>query len=334
MVHQAITIAIPTYNRSSILQKTISRLLEVTDDSVIIHVFDNFSTDSTQNSANNIIQSHPHRKIRYTRHPCNIGASANVLRCLELVETKWVWVLGDDDEPTSDCQEMIYRQIAKYPEAYAINFETSISKLHEGIRESDKVSLNTSQLISSLADFSNFLFVSASVYNRDKILPFIEWGYDGISTHGPHAAILLKASESGNDFLHVFSTGSICQWEPNLRGDHWNDKIVGPALQMLVRYISTPANQALLSNKISRVHFCHDVQDLDSLIVDSKDDLIVKLQSVAPSAFIRALATNRLLSFSISLLAKILRLEKPLLGKFLNGGRRIFKSFFASSASH
>jgi hypothetical protein len=53
------------------------------------------------------LQQYPHIDAQLVRNKFNIGANANILRCLELVRNPWVWILGDDDLPLPNAIETI-----------------------------------------------------------------------------------------------------------------------------------------------------------------------------------------------------------------------------------
>jgi glycosyltransferase involved in cell wall biosynthesis len=323
-VDRRLTVAIPTYNRAPILRTTVNRVLRHTDAEVSVQIVDNHSSDDTRQVIEEIVSLNPSRSIRYARNPCNIGGDANILRCLELSTTGWVWILGDDDSPAEDFQRIILEKIASYPEACAINFETSISRVREGSRSGDTVARSASELIGKLPDFSNFLFLSATVFNREKALPFLRHGFEAITTHAPHLAIILKASEGNPEFLYAFCPGFICEWEPNTRGDGWDDRKVGPRLQLFALQARDVRDQAILSNKIA-IHFSYETRDLYNVSAASRESLIAGLQQTAPSAFIRACATNRLKSFAAVLLVRVIRQEHPIIGRVLSGMMRMLR---------
>lgn len=94
-----LTIAIPTWNRSSFLEKTLNQLyreLEGCDpNSVEVLVSDNFSADNTSVVIEQVINKG--LKLRYICNNENIGSDANIAQCFNLATGKYVLILGDDD---------------------------------------------------------------------------------------------------------------------------------------------------------------------------------------------------------------------------------------------
>jgi len=100
MCRPILTIIIPTYNRAknlTILLKTIDWELSGTDDMVRIIIGDNNSGDETDQVIRAFTESHP--KTVVVKHKSNVGADENFCRCIELVSTRFFWIIGDDDRP-------------------------------------------------------------------------------------------------------------------------------------------------------------------------------------------------------------------------------------------
>lgn len=90
-----LTIVLPTYNRSTRLIKAIRSILDQKYDRVMIHVWDNHSTDDTEDVMNALASQH--RCITYTRRPQNIGGLANYNDAISNVQTPYFIPLADDD---------------------------------------------------------------------------------------------------------------------------------------------------------------------------------------------------------------------------------------------
>ena len=91
--NKILTICIPTYNRPQALNDQLQVLLPQLNNEVKLIVRDN-------NSNYDIKKLFPelnYDKFEYIRNDFNIGADANIARCMENCNTKWLWILGDDD---------------------------------------------------------------------------------------------------------------------------------------------------------------------------------------------------------------------------------------------
>jgi len=93
-----ITIAIPTYNRSSALRNQLIRLGDCRmkyQGLFDLIVCDNASTDNTQQVCDEM------QKLgfvfTYKRNEKNVGLVRNLRVCIESVSTEYIWLLGDDD---------------------------------------------------------------------------------------------------------------------------------------------------------------------------------------------------------------------------------------------
>ncbi|MFM2015882.1 MAG: hypothetical protein RIQ51_1372, partial [Bacteroidota bacterium] len=96
-----IQIAIPTYKRIYKLNKLLDNLLPE-----IKKFGDIFSVMVVDNDPEELLDL-PLQidrlalqygvPIKYYRNSYNLGGSGNVVRCLELADSQWIWLLGDDD---------------------------------------------------------------------------------------------------------------------------------------------------------------------------------------------------------------------------------------------
>jgi glycosyltransferase involved in cell wall biosynthesis len=88
-----VTVAIPTYNRASLLREALQSVLDQTLKDIEVFVSDNASTDQTQT----VVQSFRDSRIRYERLPRNVGPLENMSRCLQLGTAPYLALLTDDD---------------------------------------------------------------------------------------------------------------------------------------------------------------------------------------------------------------------------------------------
>ncbi len=92
-----ITIAIPTFNRATLLHRLLSQLgRQINNDArVELIISDNASTDPTPSVVKEFQEQG--MLIRYLRNDTNIGADRNILQCFEAALGEYVWVFSDDD---------------------------------------------------------------------------------------------------------------------------------------------------------------------------------------------------------------------------------------------
>jgi len=95
-----LSICIPTYNRSSLLEETIERCIydvkkHALDDVIEILIGDNCSTDGTFQICEAF--QNRHKFLRYIRNSENIGGERNVFNVISQSRGGFAWVLSDDD---------------------------------------------------------------------------------------------------------------------------------------------------------------------------------------------------------------------------------------------
>lgn len=93
-----LTIAIPTYNRSSFLDLCLSQIFKQIGKNeylVEILISNNSSTDNTDEIVNKYISSG--FAISYLNNNVNLGGDRNFIQCFDRSNGKYVLILGDDD---------------------------------------------------------------------------------------------------------------------------------------------------------------------------------------------------------------------------------------------
>ena len=103
-----LSICIPTYNRLSYLKELLDKLLPQLNDRVEILVSDNCSNDGTWDYLLSIPNIKKHRHIE------NIGGDRNIQSVVQMPETQYIWLLCDDDLPSSNLINNILDAIEKY----------------------------------------------------------------------------------------------------------------------------------------------------------------------------------------------------------------------------
>lgn len=90
-------IAFPSFNRAEFLGQSLASVARDAapwGGAVSVLVCDNASTDHTPTIVAAAQRDFP--ALRSVRHATNLGGVANILRCIELTEAEWIWVLPDD----------------------------------------------------------------------------------------------------------------------------------------------------------------------------------------------------------------------------------------------
>lgn len=110
-----ITIFITTYNRADYLKECIESVLNQTYRDFGLFILDNASTDNT----NDIVNMFKDERIKYIKHPENIGAVSNGNYAIRICETKYFMIFHDDDIMEPNLVELELAEMESHEE-YAI----------------------------------------------------------------------------------------------------------------------------------------------------------------------------------------------------------------------
>lgn len=190
-----LTIAIPTYNRNEILKKNISYLLPQLFEEVVIVIYDNCSDIPVSETLKEELNSFSNLKV--IRNEANIGLSGNLVRCIEFCETKWVWLLSDDDEPNENAVKNIFRYINEYPELHFVNFKSNYVLQ----REKDIQVTGVNEFMEEAESIHNLFLMSVGLYNVEKVRPFIRFAYLYSYTLVPHFVMLVVSLKNSGKVI-------------------------------------------------------------------------------------------------------------------------------------
>jgi glycosyltransferase involved in cell wall biosynthesis len=183
-----LTIAIPTYNRNQILLENILLLLPQLDSRCRLLIVDNCSDVPVEQTLQGSLHDRCAFEWKIVRNSINIGVNANVLRCFELCESRWLWVLGDDDQVYPDAISKLFAALHTSPSCIFYNFSSEIY-----FRTASHMTHDLTEFVAEIDDFSNVLFLSTGVYDADKLRPHLVTGYLQTGSHAPHLAMLMSA---------------------------------------------------------------------------------------------------------------------------------------------
>ena len=199
-----LTIAIPSYDRNALLHESLRWLLpQLTPDCELL-IIDNASPSPVEESIAALLLEHSLVRTRVVRNRANIGGGANILRCFELCETEWIWLLGDDDRVSLGAISGILRDLKKHTDALFLNYSSPCFR-----RTSGFTTTGTREFAEKLDSFSNALFMSAGVFNVPRLVPHLRFGFMYSYSWAPQLALLLAAI--GKNGQCVFSADSIIE---------------------------------------------------------------------------------------------------------------------------
>jgi abequosyltransferase len=181
-----LTIAIPTFNRNQILRANLARLLpQVTADCRLL-ILDNHSPEPVAETLADLLAAFPHVQAQIVRHRINIGGNANIMRCFELCETPWLWVLSDDDEALPDAVRTVFRAIRQTPRALYINFACEHYR-----RATTFETQGRAEFIRRIDSYGTCLALSCCLFRVEALVDHLPWGYTNCSA--PHLVTVFKS---------------------------------------------------------------------------------------------------------------------------------------------
>lgn len=184
-----------TYNRASYVEATLNAFLAAGLSSMRFHVLDNCSSDNTPHVVAEIQKRWP--TLQYHRNRYNIGGNGNILRAVEISDSEYSWIVGDDDqwhlENVSDLKSAFQRSQADIIRLGWLVNESSRD------RDEDLRSL----ALSDPLFFASVSMISATIVRRSLIAKVLPHAYMNIGDAYPQLVPILLAAQ--NDGVRVFT---------------------------------------------------------------------------------------------------------------------------------
>ncbi len=171
-IHNMITVMIPTYNRKDSLLKLLGCLKAQTCQEFFVVISDNHSNYDVSQALGEYKDFFKGR-LKLVIRNANVGSTVNINGVFELAQTKWGWLMGDDDFPMPDAVERIYKMLdddvgalhfSLYDLGEFIDDHADISSLNEFIDLFWQMSNGKKEIVNLQGDI---IFMSNKVYNLD-----------------------------------------------------------------------------------------------------------------------------------------------------------------------
>lgn len=190
-----LTIAIPTYNRSAILKKSLLRLMtEINgiEDKITVLISDNNSEDETKQVVSEF--SSFGIELIYNRNNKNLGPDGNFIYCFKRAKTKYVWLLGDDDLIKLNGLKKIVQILDNYNPGLI-----HLSKTKRSIESEYSVINNTSIFISKVSFW--ITFISSNIVDTSYVngIDFNKFE----STYMQYLPVYLNAIKNSSQNIYV-----------------------------------------------------------------------------------------------------------------------------------
>jgi glycosyltransferase involved in cell wall biosynthesis len=241
-----LTIAIPTFNRNQILLESLKHLLPQLTPECRLLIIDNCSPTPVAQTLEPLLRQYPQVAVEIVRNPVNIGANPNIMRCFEVCETPWLWVLGDDDTPCPDAVKIILELIHERPECIYFNFSAGY---YSGFtrREQPIVTRGTREFVEKVDAIAIVLFLSSGVHHVGRMRDNIRLGYAYAHTQPNFVPLLTSLGESEICYL---SDRQIVTWNRPTDENQWSFVYFGLGIMALLELPLQPDVRRTLARKI------------------------------------------------------------------------------------
>jgi abequosyltransferase len=245
-----LAIAIPTYNRSELLDGQLNSLAPLVEKyGIPIYISDNASIDSTEAIVKKWLLTYPH--IIYSKNKTNIGMSRNISRVLMLPETEYVWLLSDDDRLVPAAIETVLENSESGADLIVVNTKFDVQSNDLRVKElPDSIYDDKNKLIEDLG--WHITLISCLIVKRGFVDPAVYQKYAG--SLFPHTAALLEMAILKNSRISwiarplVYPTKNISDFTTNrsffdIFIKDWSTVISG-----LPQYKNESKNKCILSH--------------------------------------------------------------------------------------
>jgi glycosyltransferase involved in cell wall biosynthesis len=282
-----LSICIPTFNRFKHLDETLNNITNLSQSHNFVNeilIIDN----NECNKASKIVSQYSQRfkKIKYIKNEKNIGPENNFKKCILRAESKYVWLIADDDLLFNNSFDIVSKKMKEEFDFLLINWSVYDNDINDSINDSVlpmniKFSSNKNFILENFS--SKLSFISSTIFKKDlfdnqaiklfdKFIPhqlsFLIFIYHIVRNDDKdfiyEEAPLIKQRGDNDPFLgnnvenfyRVFSDG-ISLFHKELILMKYNQKSINRSLR---ESFKTFIFKDLLSRKINRddFHFAHN----------------------------------------------------------------------------
>lgn len=188
---EILTIAIPTYNRVNHLIDNIDSILVQLNTECRLLIIDNHSSYILDDKISDILEVYVNKgiDIRVIRNNANVGLFGNILKCFELCETKWLYIIGDDDRMTKKGMDTILSDIKQFSDFINISYQWLPE--NRWSLERPKITTGAINYMESIESIHHVMFLSSNIYNVHKLNKYLSQGNYYQLTAAPHLVLLL-----------------------------------------------------------------------------------------------------------------------------------------------
>lgn len=214
MQNNLVSILIPTYNRADFLDYSLGIHIPMIEKyNIQIMIFDNASTDNTQEVVKKWAHKYPH--LIYHRHNENIGGIGNFEYALQYPSTEYVWMLGDtyqiEDGVIDKVLDLLNTSIQK-PDTIVLNLDNKLNFDSSIYKDSNNLLNELGALITCIA---------VSIFRKDMIKEEVLIRYRDLWF--THMAIIFESIANRDFNIHWIQEYSITSLKhPTIKKTNWS----------------------------------------------------------------------------------------------------------------
>jgi hypothetical protein len=170
-----VTVAIPTWNRASLLRDCLASITRQTFSDYEVIVSDNASTDNTAE----VVASFRDPRVHYAPLERNIGLHGNLSRCLQLGRAPYVAVVADDERMLPENLERKVALLEEHPSVGIVHSAIRLAYVATDGAVTEKVAVHTKApvapvepgllLVRRLMTEPSWMYLSSLVLRRSTI---------------------------------------------------------------------------------------------------------------------------------------------------------------------
>lgn len=137
MVDIKVSVIIPTYKRSQVLNRAVDSVLAQSIDSFEVIVVDDngVGTDDGEKTSNVMIQYKEDNRVIYLRHEVNKNGSAARNTGLQVARGKYIAFLDDDDSFTPDRLQLMYDKLESLDDSWGACYSSYVKHQIDGTKQ-------------------------------------------------------------------------------------------------------------------------------------------------------------------------------------------------------
>ncbi len=186
-----ITFAIPTRNRRENLKKNLVRLAPLLDEHCVLFIIDNGSNYPVAEAISEALPETYSFELIVVINKTNLGAVTNVLRCFELCNTEWIYLVGDSKLVSNTIVLQLREDIKKHKQAAFINYYYA-DKQHSQ-RTNTVITKGIYEFIYNMGSFGNLILIGNSLYNVKRLIANLPQAYMYGSSHAAHISLVITS---------------------------------------------------------------------------------------------------------------------------------------------